>query len=224
VLADQSSPTRLFATLSGALLVVGGTVGFFHTSTFGTPGEIEDALGFAVNGWINSLHIIVGILGLFAAGFAARAYSLGAAILFGALAIWGFATGSDDALLDRIPADEAENLVHALLAVLGLAAWLADRPKRERKSSAERPKRERKPKKERSPRDTKARREKREERDETKREEDRRKREEKRAKRAGAGRSPQSESADDSASRDDEPRTGRGRLSRRRRRPPRPPA
>ena len=33
-----------------------------------------------------------GALGLLAAGFAARAYSLAAAILFGAMAIWGFAT------------------------------------------------------------------------------------------------------------------------------------
>ena len=62
--ADQSSPTRLYATLVGALLLIGGTLGFFHSSTFGTPGEIEDALGFAVNGWTSTLHIVIGILGL----------------------------------------------------------------------------------------------------------------------------------------------------------------
>jgi len=230
--ADQSSPTRLFATLSGAILVVGGTVGFFHNSTFGTPGEIEDALGFAVNGWINSLHIIVGLLGLFAAGVAARIYSLGAAILFGVLAIAGFAGGSDDALLDRLPADEAENLLHALLAALGLAAWLSERPKRDPKPKKERPPRERKPKKDRPPRAReRAGEEKAEERDEEtreaerkRREEERRKREEKRARRAGADRGPQSEAGDDPASRGDEPRTGRGRRLPRRRRRPQPPA
>lgn len=218
---DQPSPTRLFATISGAVLVIGGTVGFFHSSTFGTPGEIEDALGFAVNGWINTLHIVVGALGLLAAGFAARAYSLAAAIGFGALAIWGFATGSDDALLDRFPADEAENLLHAALAVLGFSAWFAERPRREPKPKKERPPRTRKP-----DGDTK--------RDEKKRREERKKRNEKRraeraqreeaSRSAGEKTSPQSGSGDDSASRDDEPRTRRGRLSQRRRRPPRPPA
>ena len=232
---DQASPTRLYATLTGAVLVIGGTIGFFHASTFGTPGEIEDALGFAVNGWINTLHIVVGALGLLAAGFAARAYSLGAAILFGALAIWGFATGSNDALLDRFPADEAENLLHALLAVLGLAAWFAERPRREPKPKKERPERtskadgdkKRDQKKRRAEqkdkkRDEKKRREERKKRDEKRRAE-RRKREEA-SKSAGEKTSPQSESGDDSAARDDEPQTPPERQSRRRRRRPRPPA
>jgi len=205
---DQSSPTRLFATLSGAVLVIGGTVGFFHSSSFGTPGEIEDALGFAVNGWINTLHIVAGALGLLAAGFAARAYSLAAAILFGAMAIWGFALGGDGAILNRFPADEAQNLLHAALAILGLAAWFAERPKREPKPTKERPPRTRNRDEERRKRDEK-----------------RREREKKRAaKSAGENRSRQNESGDDSASRDDEPRTRRERRSQRRRRPPRPPA
>ena len=234
------------------MLVIGGTVGFFHASTFGTPGVIEDGLGFAVNGWINTLHIVVGVFGLFAAGFAARAYSLGAAILFGALAIWGFATGSNDALLDRFPADGAENLAHALLAGLGLAAWLAERPKRERKPTEKSPRDRRRDEKaredDRRKRDEKKRRraekkkkseekerqrEERRKRDEKRREE-RRKREAKEAdekseeaessRSADESRSRPSESGDDPAARGDEPQTRRGRLSRRRRRPPPPQA
>ena len=216
---NQASPARVFATLSGAVLVIGGTVGFFHASTFGTPGEIEDALGFAVNGWINTLHIVVGALGLLAAGYAARAYSLAAAILFGALAIWGFATGSDDALLDRFPADEAQNLLHAALAVLGLSAWFAERPRREPKPKKERPPRAPRPDKDKK-REEKQRREERKKRDEKRRAE-RRKREEA-SKSAGEKTSPQSESGDDPADRDDEPQTPPERPSRRRRRPRRP--
>ena len=240
--ADGPSPTRLFAVLSGAVLVVGGTIGFFHASDFGTPGEIEDALGFAVNGWINTLHIVVGVFGLFAAGFAARAYSLGAAILFGAMAIWGFAAGSDDALLDRFPADEAENLLHALLAVFGLTAFWAERPKRERKpaeSAEERRRREERRRAEKRKRDERKREKKegraKKKREEKQRREERRKRDEKRraerengetgsARSAASDRSPQSESGDDPASRGDEPQRGRGRRSPGRRRPPRPPA
>ena len=253
-LPAEASPTRLFATLSGAVLVVGGTVGFFHASEFGTPGEIEDALGFAVNGWINTLHIVVGAIGLFAAGYAARVYSLGVAFLFGALAIWGIAAGSDDALLDRFPADEAQNLLHALLAGLGLAAFWAERPKRERKppeSAEERRKREERKRAEKRKRDEQRKRkaeEKRkrseQKRDEKQRREERKKRDEKRredrsrsgvaqsedaeeaepARSAASDRSRQSESGDDPASRGDEPRTGRERPSQHRRRPPRPPA
>ena len=233
--ADQSSPTRLFATLSGAVLVIGGTAGFFHYSGFGTPGDVEDGLGFAVNGWINTLHIIMGALGLLAAGFAARLYSLAAAVLFGTLAIWGFALGGDEAILDRFPADEAENLLHAALAVLGLVAWLAERPRRERK-----------PPPERTPRTDKRddggkRRAKGAERDEKKRREERRKRDEKRreerrrreaaseepqseARPGGEDRSQQNEAGSDSASRGDEPRKRRERPSRLRRRPRQPPA
>ena len=249
---DQSSPTppapadagatRLYATISGAVLVIGGTLGFFHASDFGTPGEIEDALGFAVNGWINTLHIVVGAIGLFAAGYAARAYTLGAAILFAVMAIWGFAAGSDDALLDRFPADEAENLLHALLAALGLAAFLAERPKRQGKppeSAEERRRREERKRTKQRERSEKKRAEKKkraeQKREEKQRREERRKRDEKRraeredrdaepARSEASDRSPPNEADDDSASRGDEPRTARERLSRGRRRPPRPPA
>jgi hypothetical protein len=194
--SDQSSPTRLFATLSGAILVISGTIGFFQSSDFGTPGEVHVAFGeLAVNGWINTLHIVAGALGLLAAGYAARTYSLFAALLFGALAVWGFALGSDEAILDRFPADGTENLLHAVLAALGLAAWLAERPPRKPREKKKREKRERPAKEAKRP-----------------------------ARDAGAGRSRRSESSADPASRDDEPRKERERRSRRRRRPPRPPA
>lgn len=206
--ADQSSPTRLYATLTGALLVIGGTVGFFHSSDFGTPGEVHVAFGeLAVNGWINTLHIVAGALGLLAAGFAARTYSLFAAILFGALAIWGIALGGDEAILDRFPADGTENLFHAVLAALGLAAWLAERPPRKPREKGERKPRDKKMGKSRS-----------EERDRKPRDKD------EPAKDAVADRSQQSESGDDSASPAGEPRRRRARRSQRRRRPPRPPA
>ena len=208
---DQSSPTRLFATLSGALLVIGGTVGFFHSSDFGTPGDVHVAFGeLAVNGWINTLHIVAGALGLLAAGFAARAYSLFAAILFGALAIWGIALGGDEAILDRFPADGTENLFHAVLAALGLAAWLAERPPRKPREKGER-----------KPRDTKEGKPAEDERDRKPGEKDET---EEAAKDAGEDRSQPSESGDDSASPAGEPRRRRARRSQRRRRPPRPPA
>lgn len=216
---DQSSPTRLFATLSGALLVIGGTVGFFASSSFGTPGDVEDSLGaFAVNGWLNTLHIVLGALGLLAAGFAARSYSLVAGLLLGALAIWGFALGDGDAILDRLPADGADNLLHAVLAALGLAAAWADRKPRRRRKKREKAKRDR-PKREdeRARKREDERRARRERKDEEKDE-----KEGDEARSASADRSRRSEAGRDRASRDDEPPEPPVRRSRRRRRPPRP--
>src|SRR5690242_11440400 len=72
----EASPARLYATLVGLLLAVLGIVGFFYSASFGAPGEVDDALGlFAVNGWINVLHLLTGVLGLLLAGTAPRAYA-----------------------------------------------------------------------------------------------------------------------------------------------------
>jgi hypothetical protein len=212
---DQSSPTRLFATLSGAVLVIGGTVGFFASSSFGTPGDIEDSLGaFAVNGWLNTLHIVIGGLGLLAAGFAARSYSLAAGLLLAALAIWGFALGDGEAILDRVPADGAENFLHAVLAALGLAAAWADRPPRRKRKKRERPRRDEKRGKKREDMRPKKR--------EEKKSEGKREKKGAGARSGSADRSPPREAGRDSASPGDEPPEPPARRSRRRPRPPRP--
>lgn len=126
---EGASPARLYATLVGAVLVVGGIVGFFYSASFGEPGAVEEMLGaFAVNGWLNALHILSGALGLLVAGFAARAYSLWIGALYLGLAAWGFAVGDSDAILGLLPADAGDNVVHLVLGVLGLAAAASGGP------------------------------------------------------------------------------------------------
>ncbi len=72
---DAPGPARLFATVAGAALLVYGIVGFFHDSSFASPGDIREALGLlSVNGWANAFHMLTGALGLLLAGFAPRAY------------------------------------------------------------------------------------------------------------------------------------------------------
>jgi hypothetical protein len=129
---EGSSPARLYATLVGGTLVVAGIIGFFYSSSFGGPGEVDDVFGIlAVNGWHNVVHIVTGGLGLLAAGYAARQYALGLGAVYIVIAIWGFIIGSGDNLLGFIPVNTEDNFLHLILGVLGIAAGLAtpeDRP------------------------------------------------------------------------------------------------
>jgi hypothetical protein len=127
---EAPSPARLYSTAVGAFLVVLGIVGFFYSASFGTPGDVQAALGvLRVNAWLNVLYIAIGALGLLAAGHASRAYAVATGLLFTALAIWALAIGADDAILSLIPACRGDAALNLLLGLLGLAA-AAGTPKR----------------------------------------------------------------------------------------------
>ncbi len=133
---DGPSPARLYATSVGAALVVAGIVGFFYSSSFGAPGEVGDALGiFAVNGWANALHILTGALALLMAGYASRQLSLWLGALYVAVALWGFALGSGEAILGCLPVNTGDNVLHLLLGALGVAAAQAT-PSQKKRSPA----------------------------------------------------------------------------------------
>jgi hypothetical protein len=123
---DAPSPARLYATAVGATLLIAGIVGFFYGASFGSPGEVGEMLGvFAVNGWVNVLHILTGALGLLVAGFASRRYSLWLGAAYVILALWGFALGGGEAILGVLPVDTGENLLHLILGALGVGAAMA---------------------------------------------------------------------------------------------------
>jgi hypothetical protein len=123
---EGSSPARLYATVVGAVLTVAGITGFFYSSSFGSPGEVDKAFGLlAVNGWGNVVHIATGVLGLAAAGYAARQYALGLGLVYVVIAIWGFIIGSGDSILGIVPVNTPDNFLHVILGVLGLAAGAA---------------------------------------------------------------------------------------------------
>lgn len=125
-----ASPARLYCTLVGAALVIAGVIGLFYSSGFesGVPGvrrDTEEAFGLlAVNGWHNLLHIALGLLALLAAGSAARTYALGAGLFYILLALWGL-IDSDEVILDRIPLNSADSVLHLILGLTGLAAGAA---------------------------------------------------------------------------------------------------
>jgi hypothetical protein len=123
---EATSPARLYAILVGGVLVIAGIIGFFYSSSFGGPGEVDDVLGIlAVNGWHNVVHILTGLLGLAAAGYAARTYALGLGAVYVVIAIWGFIIGSGESLLGFIPVNTEDNVLHLILGVTGLAAGAA---------------------------------------------------------------------------------------------------
>jgi len=123
---DAPSPARLYASAVGAALVVAGIVGFFYSASFGSPGEVDEAFGaFAVNGWVNVLHILTGALGLLMAGYASRQYSLWIGALYLVVALWGFAIGSGESVLGFLPVNTADNLLHLVIGALGIGAALS---------------------------------------------------------------------------------------------------
>jgi hypothetical protein len=126
---EQSSPAKLYAGLAGAVLVVSGIIGFFYSSDFGSPGDVDSVFGILdVDGWSNVVHILTGALGLFAfsaGAYAARQYALALGVVYLVVAIWGFIIGGGDSILSIIPVNTEDNVLHLLLGLAGLAAGYA---------------------------------------------------------------------------------------------------
>lgn len=132
-----STPARLYCLLVGGVLVVAGVLGFFYETSFNVGDDVvaDDLLGIlAVNGWHNLVHLATGAILLAAAGGAARSAALGIGALYVVVAILGFiATGDggigfiaeDDVLIDLVPVNNEDNVLHAILGVTGVLAGYA---------------------------------------------------------------------------------------------------
>lgn len=117
----------MYALLVGVALTLAGVIGFFYNASFDTGAAVptDDVFGvLAVNGWHNLLHLGTGLAGLVAVGFAARAYALVAGVAYLALATWGFAETEQGiaVLLDVLPVNTEDNVLHLALGITGVAA------------------------------------------------------------------------------------------------------
>ena len=120
------TPAQIYALVIGSVLVVAGIIGFFYSSSFGSPGNTDAVLGILdVNAWHNIVHIVTGALGLLALGYAARAYAGGLGIVYIVVAIWGFIIGDGESILGFIPVNTEDNVLHLLIGIAGLAAHAA---------------------------------------------------------------------------------------------------
>jgi hypothetical protein len=126
---DTATPARLYALVFGLVLVAAGILGFFYSSDFGDPGDVDSVLGILdVNGWHNVVHIASGAVGLLAysAGAnASRTYAFGFGAVYIVVAIWGFIVGDGDAILSIIPVNTEDNILHVLIGIAGLGAGAA---------------------------------------------------------------------------------------------------
>jgi hypothetical protein len=121
------SPAQLYALVFGATLVLAGILGFFYSSSFGSPGKVDGVLGILdVNGWHNIVHLATGVLGLMSLSYgAARTYAVGLGAVYVVVAIWGFAIGDGSEILGFIPVNTEDNVLHALIGLAGLGAYAA---------------------------------------------------------------------------------------------------
>jgi len=129
----------IYAGLVGATLVIAGIVGFFYSSSFGSPGNVDAVFGILdVNGWHNIVHILTGVLGLLAFGagvYAARQYALAVGVIYIVVAVWGFIVGSGDQILSIIPVNTEDNVLHLLIGITGVLAGLATAEARTQRTS-----------------------------------------------------------------------------------------
>jgi hypothetical protein len=106
---------------------VAGIVGFFYSSAFGEPGEVDAVLGVLdVNGWHNLVHLASGLVGLAVAGSYtnARRYAIGFGFVYAGVAIWGLVIGDGESILGFLPVNSEDNVLHLLIAVAGIWAGL----------------------------------------------------------------------------------------------------
>jgi hypothetical protein len=116
---EARTAAQRYALVAGTVLAVAGIVGFFYSTSFGSPGRVEAMFGvFDVNGWWNAVHLATGALGLLAFASAARTYAALVGVLYVVVAIVG---------LDFLPANVADDALHLALGGLGLAVAVARR-------------------------------------------------------------------------------------------------
>ena len=131
--AAESTPAQTYALVFGAVLLLAGIFGFFYEASF--SGDDRSAvLGILdVNGIHNVIHIASGIAGLLAwraGALASRQYALIFGLIYLAVAIWGFALGDGGEILGLVPVNTEDNVLHVLIALLGLGAYAASGDRR----------------------------------------------------------------------------------------------
>jgi hypothetical protein len=118
------TPAQVYAALAGAFLLALGVLSLVFTDVdfegAGLAAEEPEFLIWPVNGWTAVFWTALGALGLLSVPrlALARVYAIGAGLLFAVVAVWGLVDSETVAgLLVAAPAD---NVTHAVLAVLGL--------------------------------------------------------------------------------------------------------
>ena len=121
------TPAQLYALLVGATLVAAGLIGFLYNASFAVGDDVprDAVLGILdVNAWHNLVHIATGAIGLavFRSVAASRSYALGLGAVYLLVTVWGFILGDGGVILNLVPLNTEDNVLHLLLTLTGLAA------------------------------------------------------------------------------------------------------
>ena len=132
------TPAQWFCLLVGATLLLVGLLGFIADASFDVAGsgdgdrlgnadgqlQGDGFLGFEVNGWHNVVHLLSGLFLLAMAGKrrTAKPAVIGFGLVYGLVTIIGLIDGND--VLGLIPVNPADNVLHLVLSVLGIASAL----------------------------------------------------------------------------------------------------
>lgn len=131
-MADDSplrrTPAQWCGLVAGTLLVLFGLLGFAADSSFHTGNHVQGGtfIVFEVNGWSNLVHIGIGLLLLASANTRPTARTMCGALALGAgfFALWGLIDG--DEILNLLPINGADNLLHLALApAFGACAYVS---------------------------------------------------------------------------------------------------
>jgi hypothetical protein len=134
------SLAQVYAMTLGGVLVLVVIVGFLVEPSFGVGDSAQRGtlILFDINGWHNVVHLLSGVVGLAMAGTAARArlFSIGYGVVYVLVTILGFAVGDGGLLLSIIPINTADNVLHLVIAVTGIAIGLSSPAAAPRRTAA----------------------------------------------------------------------------------------
>jgi hypothetical protein len=122
------TPSQILTTVLGVVEVLIGIAGFFVTDQF-IGNTDQTLLVFEVNHLHNIVHLLLGVLALAMARTdrTARTYGWLLVAGYGVVALYGFIAGNDESLLSL---NSADNVLHVLLILAGLAIALWPRERR----------------------------------------------------------------------------------------------
>jgi hypothetical protein len=120
---------QVYALTLGLVLVAVGIIGFLVEPSFGIGDSAQRGtlIVFDINGWHNVVHLLSGIVGIALAGTAAKArlFCIGYGVVYVLVTILGFVVGDGGLLLSLIPINTADNLLHLVIALTGIAIGLS---------------------------------------------------------------------------------------------------
>ena len=122
------APYQWLALVIGVVYLLVGLLGFAVTGfdNFTQHDHQETLLGFAVNPLHNIVHILIGALGiaLWKTRAGARRFGWILAVVYGLTTIYGFIVGQPDNDANILNINGADNILHLLSTIAGLAIAL----------------------------------------------------------------------------------------------------